>query len=123
MTAIHDVDMRMWTQRSNARATLHKVATGRGRAAECDSVGTLEHAGYREYRVAGAAAAGEPKSIVKALALIIGAVVVVGTGAVVGAASLATPPPAHPMVAPAGVARPGAFGSEPSVIINIPKPK
>lgn len=109
MTTIQDVDTRIWTQRSNTRATQINVAAVRGLAAESDSAGTLGYAGHREYRVVGATA--EPKWVIKALALIIGAVAVVGTGAVVGAASLGTPPPAHPVTAPA------------SMTINIPKPK
>jgi hypothetical protein len=135
MTTIHDVDTRKWThkwtQPSNARATVHCVATVRGFAAESDSVGALGHVerpefreypGHREYRRVGAAA--EPKSVIKALVLIIGAVVVVGAGAVAGAATLATPLPAHPVVVPAALASPVAARSlRSSVIINTPKPK
>jgi len=55
-----------------------------------------EYRGYREYRPVGEAA--EPKSVVKALALIIGAAVVVGAGAAAGVAYLSTPLPAHPTV-------------------------
>jgi hypothetical protein len=53
-----------------------------------------DYRGYREYRPVGPAA--EPKSVVKALALIIGATVVVGAGAVAGVSYLSTPLPPHP---------------------------
>jgi hypothetical protein len=67
-----------------------------------------EYRGYREYRPLGEAA--EPKSVVKALALI-GAAIVVGAGAVAGMAFLSMPLPlplpAHPTVV-GGVLKPSA---------------
>ena len=83
-----------------------------------------EYRGYREYRPVGEAA--EPKSVVKALALIIGAAFVVGAGAVAGMAFLSMPLPAHPTVA-GGVLKPSAVvasagaipASRSSVIIRV----
>jgi hypothetical protein len=65
-----------------------------------------EHRGYREYRPVGEAA--EPKSVVKTLALIIGATVVLGAGAAAGVAFLATPLPAHPTVVVGPASKPSA---------------
>jgi hypothetical protein len=56
--------------------------------------GDREYRGYREYRPVGPAA--EPKSVAKALALIIVAALVVGAGAVAGVSFLSTPLPPHP---------------------------
>ena len=87
-----------------------------------------EYRGYREYRPVGEAA--EPKSVVKALALIIGAAFVVGAGAVAGMAFLSMPLPlplpAHPTVV-GGVLKPSAVvasagaipASRSSVIIRV----
>jgi hypothetical protein len=83
-----------------------------------------EYRGYREYRPVSEAAG--PKSVVKALALIIGAVVVVGAGVAAGVAFLSTPLPAHPTVVGA-TSTPSAVvasavaapATRSSVIINI----
>ncbi len=70
-----------------------------------------EYRGYREYRPVGEAA--EPKSVVKALALSIGAAFVVGAGVAAGMAFLSMPLPAHPAVV---VAAPATHSS---VIIGV----
>jgi hypothetical protein len=65
-----------------------------------------EYRGNREYRPVGEAA--EPKSVVKTLALIIGATVVLGAGAAAGVTLLATPLPAHPTVVVGPASKPSA---------------
>jgi hypothetical protein len=60
--------------------------------------------GYREYRSIGKART--PKSVAsvaKSLAMIVAAVAVIGAGGVAGVTSLATSPPAHPIVVDPGI--------------------
>ena len=59
-----------------------------------------------EYRPVGEAA--EPKSVVKTLARIIGATVVLGAGAAANVTFLATPLPAHPTVVVGPASKPSA---------------